>query len=241
MSLVNRLLPSKTNRTPLESSYPEFEQFVADYGGRAKPLVEQTRERVREAKLMAGDMSADACRGLYAATVALDADVVVETGVASGVSTTALLAAVDRTGGHVISVDLPFHTDDDLETRRASTYEEFGGAAVPAGETSGWAIPDSLRDRWTLHEGKSQRLLPEVLADLDGVDLFVHDSEHSRLCASMELELAWPRLRRGGIVACDDISWSGAWDEFVERRVSQEQNGKLAGDVGFAIKGESDE
>lgn len=222
----------------LEAVYPDVERYRSEYDATARPLVEQAREAVRDADVHAGDMNDDACRELYAAVRAVDADVVLETGVASGISTTALLAAVKETSGRVVSIDLPFHVDSSLTQRRRATYEEFGGAAVPSDATSGWAIPQRLTDDWTLHEGKTQRLLPDVLAELPELDVFVHDSEHSRLCMSYELEAAWPRLQPDGLAVCDDVSWSGAWREFLERRVPDDRHGELADDVGYAVKPE---
>lgn len=236
MNLFDSLLGRPGRGTPLRRHYPDVEAYAADYESDAEPHVDAARRRVAAAGVHSGDMDDASCRGLYGAVRGLDADLVVETGVASGISTTALLAATRVTGGEVVSIDLPFRADDDLERRRHETYQEFGGAAVPSDATSGWAIPDELRDHWTLHEGKSQRLLPDVLSDHGELDVFVHDSEHSRLCMSFELEAAWPRLRDGGIVVCDDVSWSGAWDEFVERRVPDRQHGELAPDVEYALK-----
>jgi predicted O-methyltransferase YrrM len=209
-----------------------------NYDDRAADLVHEARERAQDADVHVGGMGPEACRWLYAAVAASDADTVVETGVANGVSTTALLAAADVADAEVVSIDLPFTYDSTVEQHRRETYQEFGGAGVPADASAGWAIPDTLRDRWTLHEGRSQRVLPDVLADLGEVDVFVHDSEHSRLCVSFELEAGWPRLREDGVVICDDVSWAGAWDEFVDRRVPETYHGRLAPDVGFAVKPE---
>lgn len=220
----------------LQDHYPDIEYYRDEYEAEAKAHIDAARQRVDAAGVHNGDMDNDACFGLYSAVRAIDADLIIETGVASGISTTALLAATQATGGEVVSIDLPFRVDDDLEARRGETYEEFGGAAVPADATSGWAIPDELCKHWTLHEGKSQRILPEVLVEHGEFDMFVHDSEHSRLCMSFELEATWPRLREGGIIICDDVSWSKAWSEFINRRVSGDRYGVLADDVSFAIK-----
>jgi hypothetical protein len=231
MSLVNRILHSPPGLGPLERAYPGFDQTATD------AAVGTAADRIENADIHAGAVSVATANRLAALVRCLDADTVIETGVASGLSTTGLLAGAADTGGTVHSIDLPFHAGDDLEARRSETYDEFGGAHVPADAEAGWAIPDDLREYWRFHEGKSQRLLPPLVADRDGIDLFVHDSEHSGLCMSFELEAVWPRVRDGGVVVCDDVSWSDAWEEVVDRRVADGRHGRLAHDVGYAIKG----
>jgi predicted O-methyltransferase YrrM len=231
MSLVNRILQSPPGLGPLERRYPGFDADATT------TAVGVAAERIEAADIHAGAVSTATANRLAELVAALDADTVIETGVASGLSTTGLLAGADRVDATVHSIDLPFRPDDDLEQRRQDTYGEFGGAHLPADADAGWVIPDRLRDRWRFSEGKSQRVLPTLLADMTDIDLFVHDSEHSRLCMSFELEAVWPRMRDGGVVVCDDLSWTGAWEEFVDRRVTDGAHGRLAHDVGYAIKG----
>jgi predicted O-methyltransferase YrrM len=233
VSLVSRLLGQReTDLDALQEAYPSYLPRSLD------AHITATGQRIRAADIHDGAVSDRVATRLANLVRTLEADTVVETGVASGLSTTGLLAGAAETGGTVHSIDLPFRAGEDIETRRNETYDEFGGAHIPADADAGWAIPDGLRGHWRFYEGKSQRLLPEVLVDVGELDLFVHDSEHSRLCMSFELEAAWPRLRDGGVVVCDDLSWSGAWEEFCERRVADGRHGRLAPDVGYAIKGE---
>lgn len=184
-----------------------------------------------------GGMDGRAGRRLYTITRMIEPEVVIETGVAHGCSTSAILAGLERNGsGKLHSIGVPFRASDELEEHRRKTCQDFGGVEVPVGKEPGWIIPDEWRYRWTFHEGMSQRLLPELLAETGSVDLFVHDSEHSLPCTSFELEAAWARLTPGGVVVCDDISWSGAWEGFVEERVPDGYHGILCPDVGYAIK-----
>jgi predicted O-methyltransferase YrrM len=128
----------------------------------------------------------------------LEPDVVVETGVAYGVSSAFILRAMEVNGRGVLhSVDLP-------PLRRE--YEMFWGIAVP----------EELRGGWRLHRGSSRRVLPELLEGLEDVDLFVHDSLHTHRNMRREFELVWPRLRTGGVLIADDVERNRAFGELRE-------------------------
>src|SRR2546421_5795229 len=117
---------------------------------------------------------------LYAVVRAAKPRVIVETGVASGLSSAHILRALAANGtGTLHSIDLP-------------NVQEF--SVLPEGRTSGWIVPDSLRSRWKLQIGDSRELLPRLLASLDRVDLFLHDSDHSYENMSFEFEQVFPRL-----------------------------------------------
>ena len=125
----------------------------------------------------------------------LEPELVVETGVAYGVSSAFVLKALEENGRGVLhSVDLP-------PLRHG--YERFWGIAVS----------EALRSRWRLHRGASGRVLPPLLARVKTVDLFVHDSLHTYRNMRREFELVWPRLRRGGVLVADDVERSRAFGE----------------------------
>jgi SAM-dependent methyltransferase len=114
---------------------------------------------------------------------------VVETGVARGFTTRMILEALEANrDGQLFSIDLA----PPLSAERV------------ANET-GAAVVDRLRRRWTLIEGSSRRRLPGLLEHLGMIDLFVHDSRHTRRNISFELRLAWRALRPGGFLLADDI------------------------------------
>lgn len=137
----------------------------------------------------------------------------VETGVCNGVSTAVLLAALERNGrGHLHSLDFPEYTDTDYPP--GAFWEGKLGAVVPRGKTPGWLVPERLRHRWTLYLGRSQELLPDLLARLGSIDFFFHDSEHSYQCMTFEYQLAWRHLAPGGILLSDDVTWNSAFAEF---------------------------
>lgn len=137
---------------------------------------------------------------LYVVVRAVKPRVVVETGVASGYSSAHILRALAANGaGALHSIDLP---------------NAQPGSELPPGRGSGWLVPAALRARWTLHLGDARTLLPAVLAALERVDLFVHDSDHSYGHMTFEYAQALPRLADGGLLLSDDVHLHPAWDDF---------------------------
>jgi predicted O-methyltransferase YrrM len=138
-------------------------------------------------------------RCCYLSCRLLEPSVVIETGVAYGVSSAFILSALEENGHGVLhSVDLP-------PLRRE--YDRFWGIAVP----------DALRGRWNLHRGSSGRVLPVLLGQTGAVDLFVHDSLHTYRNLRREFEAVWPRLRKGGMILADDVERNRAFDELRHR------------------------
>lgn len=133
----------------------------------------------------------------YAIIRALRPALVVETGVASGVSTSYILLAltVNGTGTlHSIDVDDP--------------------AYVPPGKALGWVVPEWLRARWTLHRGDAREVLPHLLPRLPLLDVFIHDSLHTYDHMMFEFATAYPRIRPGGFMLADDALWNEAFERF---------------------------
>jgi predicted O-methyltransferase YrrM len=135
----------------------------------------------------------------YATVRAQRPEVVVETGVASGVSSSYVLLALHRNQkGTLHSV-------------------EIGDSAyLPARQKIGWVVPDWLRERWRLHIGDSAKLLPGLLADFGPVDMFIHDSLHTYDHMKFEFKLAHPHIKRGGLLLADDALWNPAFTEFAQ-------------------------
>ena len=129
---------------------------------------------------------------------------VVETGVAHGVTSRFILEALERNGhGHLWSIDLP---------PRERVWHEQIGIAVRA----------RLRNRWSYTKGSSRRRLPGLLSRLGQIDVFIHDSLHSRRNVLFELEQAWPVVRPGGAIVVDDIDVNTGFDIFTQA-VSSDQ------------------
>ncbi len=136
----------------------------------------------------------------YALCRAAKPDLLVETGVAYGVSSAYLLAALRQNGnGHLHSIDrFPFDP----------TAEQRVGALVST----------DLRDRWTLHKGTGRTVLPRLLPTLGKVGFFLHDSRHTYRNILGEMEAVTPYLTPGALVLADDIERNVAFEKWVERR-----------------------
>jgi methyltransferase family protein len=137
---------------------------------------------------------------LYALVRALRPAVVVETGGTPGKSTAFILRAMERNAaGHLHTIDLP-----PPPAGRALGREAWHDH-LPDGLGSNWVVPDRLRARHTLLPGRSQDVLPDLLARLGSIDMFFHDSDHSAENMRHEFMTAWPRLRAGGLLIVDDV------------------------------------
>jgi hypothetical protein len=124
---------------------------------------------------------------------------ILETGVARGLTTRAVLEALERNGrGRLWSIDLPPLLEHSLAKETAV------------------AVPPHLYDGWTLISGSSRRVLPALIAQLGTVDLFVHDSMHTTRNLMFELECVWPALAPGGAVLIDDVEKNGAMGRFLK-------------------------
>ena len=123
---------------------------------------------------------------------------VVETGVARGITTRFILEALAHNGtGHLWSIDLPPPLDRSLHTQ------------------IGAAVPERVRDRWTYVRGSSRRRLPFLLAHLETIDLFVHDSRHTERNLLFELDHAWKALKPGGVLVADDVDLNRGFHSFM--------------------------
>jgi len=123
--------------------------------------------------------------------------VVLETGVATGFTSAVILGALQDNGAGVLhSIDLP-------------------PLQVDAATFVGRAIPDHLRDRWTLHLGPSRTLLPRVARAIAPIGVFLHDGDHSYAGQRRDLQEAWPYLAPGAALVCDDVR-NAAFVDFAE-------------------------
>jgi predicted O-methyltransferase YrrM len=146
---------------------------------------------------------------LFGLVRALAPKVVIETGTANGVSTAYLLAALRRNGsGRLISIDLPFTADSEGALQgivEGTEIDLYDASPVPPGKEPGWAVPDEYRDRWELRLGDARDLLPRALEEVGAIELFFHDSLHTREHMLFEFETAWPFLAPGGVLVADDV------------------------------------
>lgn len=119
----------------------------------------------------------------------------VETGVAFGWSSLALLLAMEE--GRLISTDMPYvNRNNDV----------FVGCVVPA----------ELRRRWTLIRLPDRDGLPRALRELETIDLCHYDSDKSYEGRTWAYPLLWRHLKPSGIFISDDIQDNHAFRDFSE-------------------------
>ena len=124
--------------------------------------------------------------------------VVVETGVAHGVTSRCILEAMERNGdGHLWSIDLP-------------PIERHWRKQV------GMAVEGRFGDSWSYIKGSSRLRVPNLFSRLRQIDLFIHDSLHSERNVRFELDSAWAILRPGGALVVDDIDANWGFRSFTE-------------------------
>lgn len=149
---------------------------------------------------------------LYLVLRSLRPERVVETGVWYGWSSRAILTALHANArGRLISIDLP-----SVGVGRTNADGTFDKIHVGMTSDTGRVVPEYLRSRWDLRivgsPAESTAALEE--AAREGIDLFLHDSEHSYENMTREFRIAWPALRPGGLLYADDIDWNRAFSDY---------------------------
>jgi hypothetical protein len=140
---------------------------------------------------------------LYGLVRALRPEFVVETGIATGVSTSFISAALIENGaGRLYSIDLPPQDAASRVYPDGSRSSAFG---------PGWAVPDeicsAIGNRHEVILEDVRTALPALLFRLPQIDLFFHDDLHLPSHMLWEYRTVWPRLAHGGVLASDDINY----------------------------------
>ena len=146
-------------------------------------------------------------------------EVIVETGVASGISSAYILCALNNNArGTLHSVDKPNYEDELIVKCQDYKKQNLSvpPAHLPEGKSCGWVVSEDLRKRWVLKIGLTREVLKPLLERLGSIDIFLHDSEHSYENMLNEFKTAWPFLKKGGLLVAHDIRWNNAFFEFVQ-------------------------
>jgi predicted O-methyltransferase YrrM len=133
---------------------------------------------------------------LYAAIRAARPEIVVDTGVANGFTSSLILLALEKNKRGVLH-----------------SVEISDGSWTP-GMAPGWVIPDNLRHRWTLHLGDSMQVLPPLLKRLGQINIFFHDSLHTYEHIMFEFKEAYPFIASDGLLLADDVSGNRSFLDF---------------------------
>ena len=126
-------------------------------------------------------------------------DRVLETGVAFGWSSLAILLALkDNPRARLVSVDLPYLTVD---------FDRWVGAAVPS----------ELRDKWTLLRMPERYGIAKGVRSLGTIDLCHCDSVKSLEPCLQAYRRLWASLRPGGVMIANDVNTNLGWRTFCQR------------------------
>ena len=132
---------------------------------------------------------------LYGLCKIMKPDVIVETGIAYGQSSSYILKALkENNKGILYSIDNVFRPWESLEM-------------------IGNAIPQNLRKRWKLVVGSSVVKLEETL-QYKAIDVFLHDSLHTYKNMLFEYNTSWPFIKKNGFLISDDVSENNAFLDF---------------------------
>jgi len=120
-------------------------------------------------------------------------EVVVETGVANGLSSQTILAALESNGhGHLYSFDVDPRTEG--------------------------SVPAALKHSWTFRSLNPKSAMADLcnyVSPLAGaIGVWFHDSDHSYSWQQSEFELAARVLRPGGVLISDDADGTEAFADF---------------------------
>jgi len=181
----------------------------------------------------AGWVNLDDALFLYWLVRTLKPRTIVQTGVCNGLSSAFMVLALAKNGadGKLRAVDRPpiFNPRDPTWTIKGKVY----GIVIPEGKTSGWMVPDAYQDRFEVRKGGARTLLSRLVDDVDSIDLFYHDSNHTYNHMMFEFKEAKRKLKPGGLVVADDVSWNASVWDFADEHAVPSYNFK--GTVGVAF------
>jgi len=155
---------------------------------------------------------------LYSVVFLSQSTSIIETGVAFGWSSTAILCAqrdAELHAGRLVSVDMPY------PRARKEAYV-------------GLTVPEELKQNWTLITKPDRNGIKTALSYFKGsLDLVHYDSDKSWYGRAYGYPLLWDALRPGGIFITDDIQDNLYFKYFVENKnlnfCVMESSGKFVG------------
>ena len=137
---------------------------------------------------------------IYHLVKSLKAKNIIESGVAYGWSSMAILLAIkDHDGAKLISNDMPYIKMDN---------DDFVGCV----------ISEKLKDKWVLQREPDVIGIPKAIKKLGGtIDVFHYDSDKSYTGRMWSSPIIWNSLKEGGFFISDDINDNIAFKHFAEK------------------------
>lgn len=137
---------------------------------------------------------------LYAICENLKAERVLETGVAYGWSSAAILKSISKRSGNLVSVDMPMIKQTDYHL-------------------IGTAVEKKYFQYWELLRQPDKFGLIKAIKKLNHkLDLAHYDSDKSYYGRRWSQPIIWKYIRKGGVFISDDIEDNAAFREFVTKR-----------------------
>jgi predicted O-methyltransferase YrrM len=213
----NGEVPDAAWRSPLDQTLAEAKTVPhSEQVFERRDYIENYMEEINArygAHYAAGWVNLDDALFLYWLVRKLKPKTIVQTGVCNGLSSAFMMLGLVKNGpeGTLHVIDLPpvFNSKDPNWTIKGKVY----GVVIPEGKSSGWIVPDAYRERFEVWNGDAKALLPKMIDKLDSIDLFYHDSDHTYDHMMFEFREAKRKLRPGGLIVGDDISWNASvWD-----------------------------
>jgi predicted O-methyltransferase YrrM len=166
---------------------PDFSKELSHHFDDARRVYVETVQDVR-IKVASESWNAEMnlCVLLFSYIRVNKPQIVVETGVANGITTRVMMSALSEYGGHLHSFD--------ILTEASSVYEGIGNWHFHLLSTRGAAKEINL-----------------VVQEIPEIDMWVHDSNHGSTWQEFEYRLAVSKLSKNGILVSDDIDASPAW------------------------------
>ncbi len=155
---------------------------------------------------------------LYSLALRSQARFALETGVAFGWSSFALLQAVALRDGHLWSTDMPYPLREN---------DGFVGCVVPP----------RLRDHWTLLRYPDRDGLPKALRARSQYDLCHYDSDKSEQGRRWAYPTLWEALRPGGVFVSDDVQDNLVFRDFCLQREVEAVVVRVPDAAGFKFSG----
>jgi hypothetical protein len=179
-------------------------KIAMDGYSRWRPMLEDACQKIKDRSGLQGGISMEDGTVLYGITRAIRPRNIIETGVAAGMSTSFISAALLENGtGHLTSIELP------VDQAQAGQWDGCHFAWPELGV--GWAIPQSIKEgiaqRHTLVPEDVCTALPRILSGMASLDFFFHDDLHVPSHMRWEYDLVYPKLSPGGFILSDDADY----------------------------------
>jgi predicted O-methyltransferase YrrM len=182
-SSIKELLLSKDNN----------EIKLQDHSLKSKSLFLEFKEKSTSIAEKSWDAELELFTLIYSIVRTQNSLTVVETGVANGATTYAIMSALEKNGAGGV-----LHSFDILPDA-AKAYSGDGN----------WHF--HLLEKRTAYKG-----FKRAITAIGPVDIWIHDSDHGYRWQKFEYRLAISSLKPGGILISDDVDTSPAWGELAK-------------------------